>query len=71
MPKRSNEFQRLIYLIQKQVSPNASVNESKLLLDDRSRAKTEVDIVIESEIAGISIVVGVECTASQRPATVE
>ena len=33
MPKRSNKFQKLIYAIHKQLSDNATVYESKFLVD--------------------------------------
>jgi hypothetical protein len=71
MPKRSNEFQKLIYLIQNQLAENATVSESKILQDIRTGANAEVDIVIESRVGEIDIVVGIECTSKKRPVTVE
>lgn len=72
MPKRSNDFQRLIYLIKRCLADERStVEESVMLIDRQTGAEVEVDVVIRTEIAGTKIVVGVECTATGRPATVE
>lgn len=71
MPQRTNPFQRLVYLIQHQLATGATVTESKLLLDKRSRRSVEVDVVVEGMFGGTALVVGVECTARQRPATAE
>ena len=71
MPKRTNEFQKLIYLIQHQLADDAIVTESKLLLDNTTGKKVEVDIVVDTQKGGIPIIIGFECTAKTRPATVE
>lgn len=71
MPKRTNEFQQLIYSIQHQLAGGAVVTESKILIDVKTNLPTEVDIVVESIIGEIPFVIGVECTAEGRPATVE
>jgi hypothetical protein len=71
MPKRTNEFQQLIYSIQHQLASGAAVTESKFLDDVRTKAPTEVDIVVEITLGEIPVVIGVECTAESRPATVE
>jgi len=71
MPKRSNEFQKLIYLIKRQIAKNSIVYESKMLNDIRTDSSVEVDIIIETEIFGIELIVGIECTSTKRPATVE
>lgn len=71
MPKRSNFFQKLIYALHKQLSDTATVTESKLLKDKETGSLVEVDIVIESNVGGIPIVIGVECTSKSRPATLE
>jgi hypothetical protein len=71
MPKRTNEFQQLIYSIQHQLASGAVVTESKILIDVKTNEPTEVDIVVESTIGEIPLVIGIECTAERRPATVE
>jgi hypothetical protein len=72
MPKRTNTFQRLIYVIQHKLSNEAVVTESKMLPNIHSGSLVEVDVVIETETGGIPVVVSVECTTSDsRAATVE
>jgi hypothetical protein len=72
MPKRSNEFQRLIYLIQHELSDEAKVTESKMIENKQTGSPVEVDIVVETESGGLPIVISVECTtSSSRSATVE
>jgi hypothetical protein len=71
MPQRSNPFQRLIYLIQHQLAIGATVSESKFLPDTLSGRQVEVDVVIEGKLGAVPLVIGIECTAGKRPATVE
>lgn len=47
------------------------MTESKFLADLRTNAPIEVDIVVESAMGEIPVVIGIECTAEGRPATVE
>jgi len=69
MPKRTNLFQRVIFAIQCSVAGSATVTESKTFPSHvpGTTQEREVDIVIESELAGHSVVVGVECTSTTRP----
>ena len=71
MPKRTNEFQQIILMIQKQLAGDAVVTESKMIESVRTGSRAEVDIVINSKIAGVELAIGIECTAKGRPATVE
>ena len=72
MPKRSNEFQHLVTLIERLLAdPDARVTESKELIDRVTGELREVDIVIEWSDGVRDIVIGVECTATSRPASVE
>src|SRR5258708_39694198 len=71
MPKRSNDFQKLIYLIHHQLSPEAKVTESKFLHDKAANIDREVDIVIETKMAEYSIIVSIECQGRGRVANVE
>ena len=73
MPKRTNEFQHLITLIERLVADaDARVTESKELTDNITGKLREVDIVIERNDGVRDVVVGVECSgSSSRPATVE
>jgi hypothetical protein len=71
MPKRSNTFQKLIYLIHQQLADGAQVTESKMLRDRITDEENEVDIVIEQDLAGAKIVISIECRGRGRPATRE
>ena len=72
MPKRTNEFQQLILLIQSQLaSSDAEVTESYTANDTQTQSKTEVDICIYQCVNGIPIRIGMECNSEKRPATVE
>ncbi len=71
MPKRTNWFQQVVTLIHEQLAEGAVVTESKMLTDLETGADREVDVVIEQEVAGSKITIGVECTDLNHPATVE
>ena len=71
MPKRTNNFQQLVYLIHHQLADNAKVTESKSLLDQASNAEREVDIVIETQVGDYSILISVECQGRGRVANIE
>ncbi|MDP9350573.1 MAG: hypothetical protein M3P51_03400 [Chloroflexota bacterium] len=71
MPKRSNEFQKVIHLICRQLEEGATVTESKFLRDRLSGDAREVDIVIEMERTLGRLTVSVECVDHARPATQE
>lgn len=68
MPKRTNEYQRLILSITRHLSQtDAKVSESKMLWDCEFEKEREVDICIEQVVAGVPIIVGIECTDLSRP----
>lgn len=72
MPKRSNEFQQLVKEIYSQLgSTGATVTESVLIGENASGANREIDILIEQEVAGVRIRIGVECRDHRRPADVK
>ena len=71
MPKRSNAFQNLFHILYRQLAGHATVTESKMLHDNVTEEEREVDIVIESEVAGHKITIGVECNAQTRKLCVE
>jgi restriction endonuclease len=71
VPRRTNKFQRLVYLIQHQLSDDAVVTESRLLTDMETGRSVEVDVVVEGTMADVRFVVGMECKSGKRPATVE
>ena len=72
MPKRSNDFQRLIAAIEGQLAPlGAVVTESKLIKEKSSDTEREVDIAIESHIGQHRVLVALECRNRSRPANLE
>jgi len=76
MPKRTNSFQTVVFLIQKHIAGNATVTQSAELADLVTGQKREVDVVIETIVAGHTIRIGIECRewkrkGRPRPQTVE
>lgn len=72
MPKRSNEFQRLIRRIYSQVAPaGATVEESAILHERGSGTAREVDVLVEVVTADVPVRMAVECRDRGRPADVE
>ncbi len=70
MPKRTNDFQRLVYLVRVNLADGATVTESKMLKDRITGAMREVDICIEGSVGGQHVIVSVECRDHQRVADV-
>jgi hypothetical protein len=70
MPKRSNDFQRLIYLVRLNLSEGAKVSESKMMRDRLTKRFREVDVVIEGKVGSQRVFVSVECRDHQRVADV-
>ncbi len=72
MPKRTDEFQRLIYHIYDQMATqSARVTESAFLRERDGGEEREVDVLIEDEIAGETVRMAVECRNRGRRASVE
>lgn len=57
--------------IHRQLSHSCQTAESEMLLDRTCGQKREVDLVIRSSVAGCELIISVECTDRQRPASVE
>jgi len=67
MPKRSNEFQDLIELLERQLAPpGAKVFASRLLEDSITGEDREVDVVIETMSGVHPIRIGIEVTEQRR-----
>lgn len=72
MPPRSNEFQRLVKLIYEQIKPEgASVRESAMLRERGSVVEREVDVLVETTIADVTIRLAVECRDRSRADDIE
>jgi hypothetical protein len=71
MPKRSNDFQQLILLIERQLAQSGTtVEESAMLPDNHDGTMREVDILITTPIAGRELRIAIECRDSRRNADV-
>src|SRR5688572_9245818 len=71
MPKRSNLFQKLIFVIHEQLGGEATVTESNLLIDRVTGLKREVDITIEAHAKGVALTIGIEVVDLSRRADIE
>jgi hypothetical protein len=70
MPKRTNDFQKLVAIVKKHASDAALVTESKMLRDRLTGAPREVDVCIETAVAGHPVIVSIECRDQGRPVAV-
>lgn len=73
MPKRSNEFQRLVAMltILKSKHDGAIVHESVELMEIASQERREVDVVVFGSVAGHPSTVFIECRDWKRPQDVQ
>jgi hypothetical protein len=70
MPKRTNEFQKLVYYLKKHTIKNVTITESRELEDKLTGNKREVDIVVETNIGEHSILISFECIDRSRKADI-
>jgi len=70
MPKRTNEFQQLIHLINHQLKDSAKVEESAMLKDKVTGQDREVDVVVTDTVGAYPVRVCVECVAWKKEAPV-
>lgn len=69
MPKRSNEFQKLIRLIEERVAPSgAIVEESAMIPDNHDGTLREVDVLVRIPAGDREIRIGIECRDHKRKA---
>ena len=66
MPRRSNKFQKLVFLLKKQLAGGAGVTESKMLKDLVTGSEREVDVCVDTKVASHPVVVSIECTDRKR-----
>ncbi|WP_171068980.1 restriction endonuclease [Actinomadura geliboluensis] len=66
MPKRSNDFQAVVYFVRSHVDAQAAVIESALLPDRTGAGLREVDVLITSRVQGREFRIGVECRDHRR-----
>jgi hypothetical protein len=70
MPKRSNDFQKLVFLARKALADGAVVTESKMMRHRLTKTAREVDVVVEGVVAGCRVFVSIECRDHARVADV-
>jgi hypothetical protein len=70
MPKRSNDFQKLVFLARRALADGAVVTESKMMRHRITKSAREVDVVVEGQIGGCNVVVSIECRDHARVADV-
>lgn len=70
MPKRSNDFQRLVYLVRVNLADGATVTESKMMRDRLTKSYREVDVVIKGKVGSQPVVVCIECRDHKRVADI-
>ncbi len=66
MPKRTNDFQKLIRMLTQLLGDGAVVEESKMLIDLVSGEECEVDIYAEGTLAGHTVNISIECRDHAR-----
>ena len=66
MPARTNEFQRLIAVIQSHLDPGSTVTESAMFADVVTGTSREVDIAVAGRVAGQAVTVSIECRDRSR-----
>ncbi|CAA9310595.1 MAG: hypothetical protein AVDCRST_MAG93-5198 [uncultured Chloroflexia bacterium] len=73
MPRRTNDFQGLMYLIQSQLAPTgAQVTESELLTDEAIDSDREINILISDPTDGLPPqTIAIECRDRKRKADIE
>lgn len=68
MPKRSNQFQRLVLLINDALAGNVRVTESAMVTDKITGEKREIDILISTSVSGYKVRIGIEVNGHARKA---
>jgi hypothetical protein len=66
MPARSNDFQAVVYFVQRHLAPDATVTESAQLRDRVTGQNREVDVLITADLAGQSTHISIECRKRSR-----
>jgi hypothetical protein len=71
MPKRTNEFQKLVFLIRQNLAGGATVTESKMLVDRITQTEREVDVCVEGNMGGHSFILSLECRDHKEASNVK
>ena len=68
MPQRTDEFQRLIYMITASLAEGSLVKESAMVKETISGEEREVDVLIETRVAGHKVAIAIEVNRKARKA---
>ncbi|MFL6052419.1 MAG: hypothetical protein ACJ72W_05800, partial [Actinoallomurus sp.] len=60
----------MVFFVKTHLAPDACVTESAMLIDRRTGEEREVDVLIEADVAGHTLRIGIECSDRKRPADV-
>ena len=72
MPKRTNPFQHMMYILSRLLHDESWIVRESVLLEDRvTTTPREIDILIEGQVGPVPIKIGVECIDFTRPADVK
>ena len=66
MPKRSNQFQKLVAALHACLASDVEIEEEALLVDRDTGEKREVDIILRTEAGGYPLIVSIEVCATTR-----
>jgi len=66
VPKRSNDFQKVIYYVRKHIAPDAVVRESVMLTDKITGEPREVDVLVEGTMGGERLAIAIEVRGHAR-----
>lgn len=70
MPARTNQFQKLVYEIERQLAPLGAIVEESAMLPERVTGELrEVDILVSLDEGHHRVRIGIECQDRSRPAT--
>lgn len=70
MPARTNQFQKLVYEIERQLAPLGAIVEESAMLPERVTGELrEVDILVSLDEGHHCVRIGIECQDRSRPAT--
>ena len=70
MPRRTNDFQKLVFMVRTNLAAGAAVEESAILEDRCTKRGREVDVVIRGEVGGLPVLISIECRDHKRIADV-
>jgi hypothetical protein len=71
VPRRSNDFQKVIYFVQNHIAPDVAVRESVMLTDRVTGEEREVDVLMEGNFGGGKIAIAIEVRDQKRKQHVE